>query len=84
MHFFRTLTILFLLVVSSFSLLFSQAVNNVGPGNSIDFDSNNDRVNLGPILNNLTLPVTIMAWVKPNPQTTINPVFSSSSDPSDW
>ena len=84
MQLFRSLTILLLLVVSSFSLVFSQAANNVGPGNSIDFDSSNDRVNLGPVLNNLTLPVTIMAWVKPNPQTTINPVFSSSSDGSDW
>ncbi len=63
---------------------FSQVANNVGSGNSIDFDSNDDRVNLGPALNNLTLPLTIMAWVKPNPQTTINPVFSSSSDGSDW
>jgi hypothetical protein len=25
-----------------------------------------------------------MAWVKPNPQTTINPFFSSGSDASDW
>jgi hypothetical protein len=33
----------------------SQAINNVGLGKSIDFDSNDDRVNLGPILNNLTL-----------------------------
>jgi hypothetical protein len=41
--------------LSSFSPLLSQAANNVGPGNSIDFDSNDDRVNLGPILNNLTL-----------------------------
>jgi hypothetical protein len=33
----------------------SPAINNVGLGKSIDFDSNDDRVNLGPILNNLTL-----------------------------
>jgi gliding motility-associated-like protein len=84
MQFIRSLTILLLLVVSSFSLVFSQVANNVGPGNSIDFDSSNDRVNLGPVLNNLSLPLTIMAWVKPEPQMTINPVFSSSSDTGDW
>jgi gliding motility-associated-like protein len=82
--FLRILLCLAIIFLSSFSPLLSQAANNVGPGNSIDFDSSNDRVNLGPVLNSLTLPVTIMAWVKPNPQTTINPVFSSSSAGSDW
>jgi hypothetical protein len=33
----------------------SQAINNAGLGKSIDFDSNDDRENSGPILNNLTL-----------------------------
>ncbi|PTM02970.1 MAG: hypothetical protein DA405_11760 [Bacteroidetes bacterium] len=74
----------FIIFICQCYFSFSQSANSVGSGNSIDFDSNDDRVNLGPVLNNLTLPLTIMAWVKPNPQTTINPVFSSSSAGSDW
>jgi len=59
----------------------AQPANNIGAGNSIDFDGTNQRIELGPVMNDLNLPVTVMAWVKTN-SALYNPIFSSSREQS--
>ncbi|NVK26723.1 MAG: gliding motility-associated C-terminal domain-containing protein [Flavobacteriia bacterium] len=53
------------------------AQNNVGPGNAIEFDGQSDYIDLGPNLQNITLPLTVTMWVKPDNQT-LRTVFASN------
>ena len=74
-------------LITVFSFLYVivlPAQNNVGPGNAIDLDGLNDKVNLGASFNSLSLPVTICAWVNPASSSLILPIFQSCADLSNW
>lgn len=73
---------LFLLLLGSMAR--AQSTNNIGSGNALSLDGLDDKVDLGANFNNLSLPVTIMAWVRIGTSTVIQPIFSSSSHPTDW
>jgi len=73
-----------ILVFLSLQPIFAQSANPIGSGNALEMDGVDDYVSLGPSFNNLNFPVTVMAWVKTNNQSKINPIFSSSGDPNDW
>jgi len=64
-------------------LLFSQlSTNHIGAGNCQKFNGSTQGVDLGQSFNNLSLPVTIMAWIKADSRSTIQPIFSSSGSSS--
>lgn len=55
------------------------AQNSLGPGNAISLDGSNDYVDVGPAISNMTLPVTVTAWVRQNPTSSTNVIFSTNS-----
>lgn len=71
----RVLALFLLLIIPSFGI----SQNNIGPGNALDFDGVNDCVDLGQANNNLTYPVTVMAWVKPAVRTSTTATLFASN-----
>ncbi|KAB2809783.1 LamG-like jellyroll fold domain-containing protein [Phaeocystidibacter luteus] len=71
----------FIALFLSMCFLPAVAQNSVGPGNALHFDGVNDHVDLGPSLQNMTLPITVNVWVKPATQLQ-STVFSSNRNPS--
>lgn len=74
----RISCVVFFLTVSI--TCFSQ-IDPVGPGRAIMFDGDEDYINVGNIYDNLTLPLTISAWVFVDPSATpVNPIFVSQDN----
>jgi gliding motility-associated-like protein len=71
-----------LLVILLFLSIFSSAQTDpVGSGRAIQFDGIDDYINLGNIYDDLTLPITVSAWVYlENPQGYLNPIFISQDN----
>lgn len=69
------------LILCGFLTFSLSAQNKVGPGNSVVFDGVDDRIDLGTDYNQLSFPLTVMAWVKPVFSDTVATIFSSNSLP---
>lgn len=70
-----------LLLSILFSLSVSAQTDNVGSGRAIEFDGNNDYIDLGNIYDNLSLPITVSAWVNIDPsKSSSNPIFTSQDN----
>jgi len=80
MIFGKKLPVIFSVLLVFPFLSFSQ--DHVGSGRALQLDGVDDYVNLGNIYDNVTLPVTVSAWVKLDPSmpTQIAPIFVSQDN----
>ncbi|WP_254087539.1 LamG-like jellyroll fold domain-containing protein [Dawidia cretensis] len=63
------------------SSAFAQTIDPVGSGRALQFDGIDDYVDLGNIYDDLTLPLTVSAWVYlDNSASGINPIFVSQDN----
>ena len=71
-------SVLYFLFFSLFCFTAFGQADNKGSGRALDLNGANQHVNLGNIYDNLTLPVTVSAWVYlDGSQASSNPIFTS-------
>lgn len=81
MSFFMRFSVPLAVFLSFASPVFAQTIDYVGSGRALQFDGIDDYVDLGNIYDDLTLPITISAWVNlDNSASGINPIFVSQDN----
>jgi gliding motility-associated-like protein len=73
----------FLFLITIYNSIGFAQFDNIGSGRSLKFDGIDDFIDLGNIYDDLSLPITISAWVKIDPSVnTWAPIFTSQDNTS--